>query len=133
MIIYFIKYKVEGVFEDVYKFDVEIKLEKDMIDLLKVDWVLVMQLNWFVWFVDMFKGDLKLQLMDLMQIIQLKELLMMKVDVGFVDVEVVGFVFDVCCIDDVVRFVFVRIDMVKVFILMFMLKLDFIKIGLVKC
>ncbi len=81
-ITYSIKHKAEGVLEDVHKLDAEIKLEKDTIDLLKADWALATQPNRLARLADTFKGDLKLQLTDSTQIIQPKELPMMKADVG---------------------------------------------------
>lgn len=131
-ITYSIKHKAETVLEDVHKLDAEIKLEKDTIDLLKADWALATQPSRLTRLADTFKGDLKLQLTDSTQIIQPKELPMMKADVGLADAEAAGLAPDARKTDEVVRPTPARNDTAKASIPTPMSKPDSIKTGSVK-
>ncbi len=125
---YTIKHKAEMVLEDVRRLDGEIKLEKDTIDLLKADWALATQPNRLARLADTFKGDLKLQPTDSNQIIQPKELPMLKADVGLADAEAAGLAPDARRTDDVVRPAPARNDTAKASAT----KTDTIKTGSVK-
>ncbi len=127
-ITYSIKHKAETVLEDVHKLDAEIKLEKDTIDLLKADWALATQPNRLARLADTFKGDLKLQPTDSTQIIQPKELPMLKAEVGLADAEAAGLAPDARRTDEVVRPAPARDDTAKAAAT----KTDTIKTGSVK-
>lgn len=131
-ITYSIKHKAEGVLEDVHKLDAEIKLERDTIDLLKADWALATQPNRLARLADTFKGDLKLQPTDSTQIIQPKEMPLLKAEVGLADAEAAGLAPDARRTDQVVRPAPARTDTAKASIPTPMSKPDTIKTGSVK-
>lgn len=131
-ITYSIKHKAEGVLEDVHKLDAEIKLERDTIDLLKADWALATQPNRLARLADTFKGDLKLQPTDSTQIIQPKEMPLLKAEVGLADAEAAGLAPDARRTDQVVRPAPARTDTAKTSIPTPMSKPDTIKTGSVK-
>lgn len=100
-ITYSIKHKAELVLDDVRQLDAEIKLERDTIDLLKADWALATQPNRLARLSETFKQDLKLQPTDSTQIVQPKEMPMLKADVGLADAEAAGLAPDARRTDEV--------------------------------
>ncbi|MBY5567833.1 hypothetical protein HFO55_11325 [Rhizobium leguminosarum] len=83
---YTIKHRAELKVEEVHRLEVEIKLEKDTIDLLKADWALQSQPNRLERLVKAYNEELKLQPTESTALVHAKELPMLKSEVPVPDV-----------------------------------------------
>lgn len=75
---YTIKHRAEEKLEEVRKLQAEIQLEKDTIDLLRADWALLTQPNRLQKLITNFQAELQLVPTESTQLVQPKELPMLK-------------------------------------------------------